>query len=522
MMMNKQCRLSLLLSAGMLFFAASFAFAQTYKEEGRVEKEVWSGYWWPTSRGEILGPLAKYDQLTGSNAVSWEKKNRPSQVNGRSAPDWTGLCHGWSASSVMEVEPRQTVLSHNIQLSTGDQKGWLAIAHSNDVANVYGKRYSGPNDDPSDLSPEELWKVLRAHIKEQGVPLVLDIEPKEQVWNYPVYAYRVEYAPKAGSTLCQGKICVWMADDAVPKNFIGLKQAYQEYTFEAEIQNGSIVMGTGHWTGNSVNVHPDFAWFPYIVRSGNSELTYENVCLLLGRKPAGDPTPATAPETTPATTPATAPATAPETTAVTAPESARPETDEACLSYAQLISLLAEKKSDFNFNVEAVGRMDGRFREGEMLTLGGICESDGYLYIFAINPQGNISLLYPQPGDHNAIKARERFILPDEHARYTWELGAPLGIHRVKAVVTERPILFTGLPAAKSEMSFADADKVVLKLSELAIRTTPSESKSVGSLLPDAKGGGLPGVDDATHAVLGRFAQDEVVIYVGKNSKKRK
>lgn len=188
---------SCVILAGM-FLLTSGILAQTYKEEGRIPEDIWSGYWWPTAKGEILGPLSKYDQLTGAKSAEWEKKHHPARVNGRAVPDWNGLCHGWAASCVLEKEPNKSVLSNNVTLTVGDQKGWLAVCHGDDVANFYGRRYNGPSDDLADLSPEDLWKVLRTHIKDQGIPVILDLEPKEQIWNYPVYAYRVEYTPQGG------------------------------------------------------------------------------------------------------------------------------------------------------------------------------------------------------------------------------------------------------------------------------------------------------------------------------------
>ena len=32
-----------------------------------------------------------------------------------------------------------------------------------------------------------LWRLLKLHVKEQGVPLILDVEAGAEVWNYPVY-----------------------------------------------------------------------------------------------------------------------------------------------------------------------------------------------------------------------------------------------------------------------------------------------------------------------------------------------
>lgn len=512
-----------LLFAGIVGLAASPVFAQTHKEEARVAKNVWSGYWWPTYRAEILGPLGKYDKLTGANSVQWQKTNYPPKVNGRPVPKWHGLCHAWAASSVLEDEPTRSVSAGNARLSIGDQKGWLAVCHANDVANFYGRRYNGGGDDPNDLSPEDLWSALRRHIKEQRIPIVLDIEPLEQVWNYPVYAYRVEYSPKsAGSDWHAGKICVWMADDGVPKDFVGTRRLYQEYTFEAQFAGGSIIVGTGRWTGKSVKVHPDFAWFPYVVRPENPEVDYATVCKLTGRNPITSVQPPTTPDTTPDTTPETDPETTPDTTPDATPETDSdtiPEDGSVSLTVESLLALVdGTTTSDFQFNVNLPNHTDGQFVAGEEITLSGKSQEDGYLYLFAVNPNGDVSVLYPQPNDDNRVRANEPFAIPSNDAKYLWRASEPIGIHRIKAVVTEKPLVFTGssfdAPDDSAQLGdFADADKIALKLGELALRLSPSENEAIQELKKSK--GGVP-FDDELKAKIGRYAQTEATLYIGK------
>lgn len=299
-----------------------------------------------------------------------------------------------------------------------------------------------------------------------------------------------------------------MADDAVAKDFVGLKRVYQEYTFEAKMQEGSIIMGTGKWIGSSVDVHPDFAWFPYVIRSGNPEILYETVCQLTARQPVVTGQAETPPET-PAATPST-PETPPETPTATV--------NEGHLTFEQLFVLINGQKSDFNFDIFASKHMGGKYIEGEKLILEGVSDRPGYLYVFGVNPDGKIALLYPQAGDDNHIVAKGQFMLPSSKSRYEWELGAPFGTHRIKAIVTEKPIAFTGMPVATTvpAMDFSGVEKVLLKLSELEIRTTPSE---VASAQKRSKGaaGNISAISSSLQEILGYYAQDEIVIHVGKS-----
>ncbi len=482
-----------------LFVAATFICTALSShgatEEGRVTTDVWSGYWWPSSKGEILEPLGKYDVLAGRRSAPWERAKNPSNLN---YPGWFGLCHGWAASSVMEPEPKKTVVFENRHLTVGDQKGLLAVCHDDDVANFYGDRFGDGvgNEDSQDIAPDELWMVLRRHIKEQGVPIVLDIEPGPEVWNYPAFAYRIDYSPiRAGSPIHQGTLSIWFADDAVHKDFVGLKRVFQRYSFQVEMRGDSVVMGTGKWIGESTKNHPDFAWFPYVVRSSNPELDYDFVRKLLGRS-------STPPPPTSETMPVLAPVDVPSD----------PET-ESYLTLSQLLPLLEGKISDFVFDI-SVEPFGGKFTENELLKINGISRATGHLYLFGIAPDGRLSVLYPQPEDDNRIEADKQFTVPNPNASYQWRLTKPYGNYRVKGIVTEKPLRFTGEFAIKPQTAEFATKKRILDWGELLMRVIPAEQDVLIKSTEKVKGKPNP-ESSLLRRILGRFSQDEEVIYVG-------
>ncbi len=45
----------------LLLVALSPPWAEAAVEEGVAKHIPWSGYWWPVAKGELLGPLEKYD-----------------------------------------------------------------------------------------------------------------------------------------------------------------------------------------------------------------------------------------------------------------------------------------------------------------------------------------------------------------------------------------------------------------------------------------------------------------------------
>lgn len=488
-----------LLALTVLFGLPSFGNAEV--EEGRVRNEVWSGYWWPTARGEILAPLAKYDLLTGKKAATWEKSTNPP---GNNVPKWFGLCHASAAAAILEAEPRRPLKSGNQTLSVGDQKGWLAVCHSDDVANFYGDRFGDGigSENPMDIAPDELWLVLRRHIKEQGVSIVLDLEPGPEVWNYPAFAYKIEHKPiQENSRLHRGTMSIWFADSGVPKDFVGQKRVFQRYHFEVEMQDASIVMGTGKWIGESVKNHPDFVWFPYVVRSANPEMDYLTACKLLGRKPVATP---------------------PETPVVLpSPRPVVPVTEEIAnisvskmndtLTLPQLLLLLEGEKSDFVFDISA-GHFDGKYAENDLLVVNGISDETGYLYLFGMDPNGKLSVLYPQPGDDNRIEAKKQFTVPSEGSSYRWRLTPPHGDYRIRGIMTQKPLHFSG-EYAKPDKPEQTIVPVVLGWDELLMRILPTEHEMASEKLGKAKGGDLVETS-RLQEWLGRFAQDEVLIYV--------
>lgn len=295
-------------------------------EEGRAQIIPWSGYWWPHHEGAMLKPLGKYDQLTGSQAAAWEREHHPP---GDRVPRWHGYCHAWAASAMMEGEPAKRRFdghpSRPIELRVGDQKGLLAVCHALDVANSYGDRYGDGegSEDQQDLPPDTLWWLLKLYIKQQGVPLILDVEAGEQVWNYPIYAYRIEHQAEGRNGARTASLSLWMADNAVPPDYVGIKVRRESYRFAFQQRNHAVVMGSGKWLGPSRQDHPDFAWYPFVPRAENPEIDYAVVKRLVEAPPdppQPEPQPATEPRPKPTPKPQPHPEAKPQPKPTPAPE----------------------------------------------------------------------------------------------------------------------------------------------------------------------------------------------------------
>lgn len=81
-----------------------------------------------------------------------------------------------------------------------------------------------------------------------------------------------------------------------------------------------------------------------------------------------------------------------------------------------------------------------RYKVGDKIKLGLKSDTDCYIYILDVQPDGKISLLYPGGGyTENFARANEPFLIPPELGT-TMRVTEPTGIERVLAAALEEPI----------------------------------------------------------------------------------
>jgi hypothetical protein len=485
------------------------ALASAGVDEGKARFVPWSGYWWPHTQGGLAVPAGKYDQCTGHKAADWERKNHPKA----GADKWWGFCHAWSASALMEKEPTQSMTVKDmrgrpIQLSVGDQKGILAAAHSQDVANFFGQRYRGkPGDDYQDLYPDVLWKYLKMYIKTQGIPVVLDSDAGTQVWNFPTYYYRVEYNPAGSGDLYNCSMTIYMADDGVKADFVGTKVRKNTYQFTCRMKNGSVIAGSGKWVGASVKDHPDFGWYPYITKPENPEIKYAEVITMLGLHKEvevnANPDPIANPENPPQPPEATSAPPGPE--------------GRITVGANEMITLVTNKTSAFNFQIQ----VDGFKREyvaGEPYSIMGTSQKAGYLYLFHVAPDGEVKLIFPVGKQDNRIPTNDKFTIgaPGNKENIKFTCPDVPGQHLVRAIVTTKPLLLSGLDDSTTEQqqtqSFHLPQTQKDQVHQLLKSVLVEHTKKPGDVEEE--------VGTKADKVVGEFAQGEAAIYVGREKPK--
>jgi hypothetical protein len=422
------------------------AFGET--DKGSAAQMPYSGYWWQNRAGGLTGPLGLYDQVTGSKAAPWDLETHVSP----DTPAWHGRCHAQAAASCVEKEPTQARSVQNVAFEVGDLKGLLCACHEQDVANSYGDRYGDGNgsEDPQDLKPDELWRLLQMYVKQRKLALILDLESGDQVWNYPVYQYEVTY-DAAGSGWYDAELKLVVADNNVDPSFVGTEPALHSYTFRFQMQDGSIVMGSGEWTGASSDDHPDFGWYPYVAVAENPEVDIAQVAKIVGYEVGGSNPPAD--DGQPTSPPVVNPPTETERPPTPNPVSTETPTGNNTtqvltqwndlLSPNELVSLVANKTSSFGLDVFVDRNDGGRYSQGEPIKVSLRCKGDGYLYLFDVGPQGELSLIFPLPGLPNRIRKDTLYDIPWEGEK-PWFLAGVPGQHDLKAIVTTKPIKLTG------------------------------------------------------------------------------
>lgn len=224
-------------------------------QEGQVATLPWAGYYWPYYEGGIghryadprfprsqtfkinleyykknylqnpstdekelanLSPAEKYDYLASDSNWSltqaiWNESESYMDANGN-VERWMGICHGWAPASIMIPEPRKTV---EIDLDSGrgnmkvyphDLKGLISQlwAEASVDYNFLGGRCNEKNPrtdsagrivsaDCFDVNPAT-WHLVLPHmlgvLKES---FVLDVTYDYEVWNQPIYSYKLKY-----------------------------------------------------------------------------------------------------------------------------------------------------------------------------------------------------------------------------------------------------------------------------------------------------------------------------------------
>ncbi len=180
--------------------------------EFKTAKRTWNCHWFPMqetrSGGDginnlfaVNGPLDKLDRITGGNARRYEYDNNRQALDAGSNFCWG---HGDKAAMVASLleEPKHSVVmkgldGKNVRFTKNDIQGLLVKVVPSLSAQVdfVGHRYDG-RENPSARAPELFLERIEKWAPDD-LPFILNIDPGEQVLNFPYDQVKIYESDKA-------------------------------------------------------------------------------------------------------------------------------------------------------------------------------------------------------------------------------------------------------------------------------------------------------------------------------------
>lgn len=239
----------------------SFKLTQNGREVAIVKPYPWSGWYWPRANTPLAKVMGKYDDFvearTGRNpgAKAWERKNH------RNGPEWSGHCNGWSAAACLEAEPREPKTVDGFTFTVGDQKGLLSEQYMDCYYQFYGTRANHDAPYDPDILPHHFHRLLLENLKEKQIPVVIDADAGEAVWNYPAYAFESTWTVNAAKSQASVETKLYLANDNVAADYLGTAGFIKTYKYTLDLNPAGEVIG-GKWGRGTGKNHPDFVWVP--------------------------------------------------------------------------------------------------------------------------------------------------------------------------------------------------------------------------------------------------------------------
>ena len=231
-----------------------------------------------------LAPTEKYDLLTGN--YDYPMRALAATAASKHAPDWAGICHGWSPAALNHNEPTPKVLTNpegiKIPFGSSDIKALLsyyyAFHHETDSSHQVGLRcffggwMGGAKACDDDLNPGAFHLVITNMLGLRREGFIADVDRFKEVWNQPVVGFKSKILadnlkPSKGaaeSAVKEMKVSTefFYADESDNSTWevaFGTKEqiiSKKDYVYNLEIDASGAIVG-GSWESDE---RPDFLW----------------------------------------------------------------------------------------------------------------------------------------------------------------------------------------------------------------------------------------------------------------------
>ncbi len=262
-------------------------------DSAQLPYQAWNGHWWPfvdaamaTGRANkpygspyndwegFFAPFDKYSLALGEaprwDFWAWELQwhGTPENPEDPNWAEWYGHCNGWSAASVMEIEPNVPGEYNGIYFRVGDKKALLTEAHQGDGSRVF------PEDpDVEPISAVLFHVTLVEYLKNLAKPLIIETSLGPQVWNSPCFGYDMTWTDVGNTRQVTTIVHLGRGSEAPDTTSTFVRNLTYEYDLEMD---GEVITG-GAW--RSANP-PHFVWEVTIRSAANPYLDYERARLL--------------------------------------------------------------------------------------------------------------------------------------------------------------------------------------------------------------------------------------------------
>lgn len=227
---------------------------------------------------KALSPTEKYDLFRGR--YDYPLRNLIARVDSNpSAPDWAGICDGWSAAAIELREPKAVIRTNpdgiEIPFGASDVKGLISYtAARQNLQSVVIGRYcpigiSLGFANCQDINPGTYHVILANELglKQRSFPA--DIDPGKQAWNQPLIGYEFEVVGSAlapeGVAGYQIRSKLRYVDELEKSQWEPVTgtpfwvSSVQESEYVLELDSGGRIVG-GYWL--TKYSHPDVFWRP--------------------------------------------------------------------------------------------------------------------------------------------------------------------------------------------------------------------------------------------------------------------
>jgi hypothetical protein len=196
---------------------------------------------------KTLSPAEKYDLYRGRYDYPLKNYIGRAEANPR-APDWAGICDGWTAAAIEFREPKAQVRLNPdgvaIPFGASDIKGLISYTAARQKLNsIVVGRYcpfglSLQFRNCQDINPGTYHVILGNEIGLRKHPFPADVDPGKEAWNQPVIGY--EFTPIGSARSENGAGAIRIRSKLI-------------YVEELEASRWDPVTGTSDWVSSTQN-----------------------------------------------------------------------------------------------------------------------------------------------------------------------------------------------------------------------------------------------------------------------------